>query len=186
MPDEHHEYHFPQDRHVHADTLFEWKGPARPFKKRDKSFFLNIAALAFLIVVILFFMREFLIIGTALAVVFVAYALVAVPPPIISYKITEKGIWVDEVFYRFSNLSEYWFESHLESTVLVATLPEWKIGRILLVMPHDKKDIIDELLRSRLVYREKPLKTTIDRMADWLKNKVPLEENHPHSSSDTV
>jgi hypothetical protein len=183
MPDEHHENY---QHHIHTDTLFEWQGPARPFKKRDQSFFLNIVALAFLIIVILFFMREFLIIGTALAVVFVAYTLVAVPPTTIPFKITEKGIWVDEVFYRFSELSEYWFESHLESVVLVATLPQRRIGRILLVIPPDKKDTIDELLRSRLVFREKPLKTSIDRVADWLRSKVPLEENHPHSSSDTV
>ena len=183
MIDEHHENH---EQHTPTDTLFEWKAAARPFKKRDQSFFLNIAALAFLIIVILFFMREFLIIGTALAVVFVAYALVAVPPPIISYKITEKGIWVEEVFYRLSELSEYWFESHLESVVLVITTPERKIGRILLVIPTGKKEYIDELLRSRLVFREKPLKTTLDRAADWLKNKVPLEEKRPDSSEGRV
>ena len=177
MPEEHSEHH-----HT-TDTLLEWRAAARPFKKRDRSFFLNVAALAFLIIVILFFMREFLIIGTALAVVFVAYALVAVPPPIIPYKITEKGIWIDEVFYRFSDLSEYWFESHLETVVLVVTLPQRRIGRILLVVPMDKKDSLDDLLRSRLVFREKPLKSTIDRFADWLKTKVPLEEEkHPHSS----
>jgi hypothetical protein len=184
MPDEHNSH---EEHHVHTDTLLEWKAAARPFKKRDQSFFLNIAALAFLIIVILFFMREFLIIGTALAVVFVAYTLVAVPPPIISYKITEKGIWIDEVFYRFSELSEYWFEAHLESVVLVATLPQRKIGRILLVVPFEKRNEIDDLLRSRLVFREKPLKTTIDRFADFLKSKVPLEEEkHPHSSEGRV
>lgn len=180
MPDNH------EENHHHTDTLLEWTAAARPFKKRDASFFLNIAALAFLIIVILFFMREFLIIGTALAVVFVAYALVAVPPPIIPYKITDKGIWIDEVFYRFSELSEYWFETHLETTILVITLPQRKIGRILLVVPTDKKPVIDDILRSRLVFREKPLKTSIDRVADWLKNKVPLEEKHPHSSEGRV
>lgn len=159
-----------------SDVLFEWKDVARPFKKRDKSFFFNIAALAFLIIVILFFMREFLIIATALSVVFVAYALVAVPPPIIPYKVTEKGIWIDDIFYRYSEMSEYWFENHLETTVLCILVPGRRVGRMLLVIPQDKKESVDGYLRKRLVFREKPLKSTIDRMGDWLKNKVPLEE----------
>src|SRR3989344_3581932 len=65
-----------------------------------------------------------------------SYALASIAPVLIQYKITEKGIWIDEVFYRFSELSEYWFETHLEVKVLVVTLPQRKIGRILLVVPN--------------------------------------------------
>lgn len=160
-----------------SDVLLTWEASSRPFKKRDRSFFLTTAVLAFLIIVILFMMREFLIVGTALAVVFVAYALAAVPPPQQKHQITEKGIWVGEVFYRFSELSEYWFETYLENTILILLMPTRTVGRIVVVIPKDKKEEIDTLLRKRLVFREKPLKTFIDTASDWLKRKVPLEED---------
>lgn len=160
-----------------SDLLLEWKEVARPFKKRDSSFFQTIAALAFLIIVILFFIREWLIIGTALAVVFVAYALAAVPPPIIKYQITEKGVWIDDIFYRFSELSEYWFEKNLENIVLIILAPTRRIGRLMLVIPAGLKEKVNETLQKRLVFREKPLKTFVESAADWLRHKVPLEES---------
>ena len=42
MPDEHQNQ---EDHHVHTDTLLEWQAAARPFKKRDQSFFLNTTGL---------------------------------------------------------------------------------------------------------------------------------------------
>jgi hypothetical protein len=164
------------ENHNVSDTLVSWKEASRPFKKRDSAFFQTTGALAFLIVAILFFIREWLIIGTALAVVFVSYVLAAVPPSTIWYKITEKGIWVDDIFYRFSELTEYWFEKHLENMVLVIMMPTRKVGRLTLVVPFEKKEKIDEVLRKRLVFREKPLKSMVDSLSDWVSKKVPLEE----------
>lgn len=164
-----------------SDVLISWEEAARPFKKRDATFFQTTGALAFLIIAILFFIREWLIIGTALAVVFVSYVLASVPPPVILYKITEKGVWVGDEFYRFSEFTEYWFEKHLENTVLVLLLPTRRIGRLTLVIPHDHKEKIDEALRKRLVFREKPLKSMVDSLSDWMKQKVPLEEKNSSS-----
>jgi len=102
-----------------SDVQLAWDAPVRPYKKRDKSFFQTIAAIFFLLTVILFFIREWLIIGVALAVVFVVYVLATVPPGIVTYKITDKGVWVGDLFFRYLHLTEYWFETQLGNTMLV-------------------------------------------------------------------
>ncbi|MBI4137391.1 hypothetical protein HY469_05000 [Candidatus Roizmanbacteria bacterium] len=156
------------------DDLIMWEAPTRPFKKRDRTFFQTVIALAFLLIVISLFLREWLLIGSILAIVFLSYVLAAVPPPIISNKITTKGIWTGDTFFKFSEIFQYWFEKQLENTVLVLLT---QFGtEVNIVIPTPKKKEIDAVLRDRLVYREKPLRNAIEKIGDWLQKKVPLEE----------
>lgn len=158
-----------------SDELLVWEAPTRPFKKRDRTFFQTVIALAFLLVVISFFLREWLLIGSILAIVFLSYVLAAVPPSIIHNKITTKGIWVGDTFYKFSEILQYWFEHQLENTVLVLLT---QMGtEVNVVIPTGKKKEIDALLRDKLVFREKPLKNAIDKIGEWLQKSIPLEEN---------
>ncbi|MCR4263981.1 MAG: DUF5673 domain-containing protein [Candidatus Roizmanbacteria bacterium] len=166
------------------DELIAWEAPTRPFKKRDRTFFQTVIALAFLLVVISIFLREWLLIGSILAIVFLSYVLAAVPPPIISNKITTKGIWVGDTFYKFPEILEYWFERQLENVVVVLLT---QFGtQVALVIPAHKKEEIDAILRDKLVFHEKPLKNFIEKMGDWLKRSVPLEEDaHSHKTKHT-
>ena len=158
------------------DVLLTWNAPARPFKKRDKSYFQTIAGLVFLIVMILFFVKEWLLIGVVLALVFVSYVLAAVEPEKLTYPFTTKGVWIGEQFHKFTECTEYWFEEQLGHTLLIIIAPYTTAGRINLVVHNSEKNKLDELLREKLIYREKPLKNVIDGMADWFKQKVPLED----------
>lgn len=168
-----------------TDVLVEWNAPARPFKKRDRSFYITEVALVALLIVILFFVREWLIVGVSLSVVFVASVLAAVPPPTIVYKITQKGIWIDETFYKYAELSEFWFEEYLQSIVLVVTIPTRRIARLNLVVSEDKRGSVYDALREHLVFREKPLKTATDAAADWLRKKIPLEESGSNTTQNS-
>lgn len=164
------------------DVLLEWKAPARPFKKRDKTYFQTVVALVFLLFAISLYFREWLLIGVILGVFFVAYVLSAVEPPEIKIKITKKGIWIHEEFYKFSEMGEYWFEKNLESRVVVITLPARAPGRLDLVLGSVNRQQIDLVLRERLVFREKPLKNFVDKASEWLQKKVPLEEENKNSA----
>src|SRR3989344_325415 len=167
-----------------ADVQLAWDAPVRPYKKRDKSFFQTIAAIFLLLTVILFFIREWLIIGVALAVVFVVYVLATVPPGIVTYKITDKGVWVGDLFFRYLHLTEYWFDAQLGNTVLVLIAPMRTASRISIVIFPKDKEKIDAALRKHLVFREKPIKSFIDSAAEWMSKAIPLEEKHtllPHN-----
>ena len=163
---------------TNPDTLLMWNAPERPYKKRDREFYITGITLAFLLIVIAFFLKEWLLIGAVLAVVFVNYALVAVEPAKIANKITKKGIWTGETFYRFSEISQYWFENQLENLALILLLKK-QTRRAVLVAPNDQKDQVDQFLREYLVFREKPLKSLVDKISGWMSAKFPLEEKAP-------
>jgi uncharacterized membrane protein YobD (UPF0266 family) len=158
-----------------ADDLLVWDAPVRPFKKRDRVYYQTIIALAFLLVVISFFLHEWLLIGSILAVVFVSYVLAAVPPLVISNKLTKKGVWTGETFFNYSEISQYWFENQLESTVMILLLKN--SARVFLVVPDEKKEKANEIMNNNVVFREKPLKNAISKIGDWMKRKIPLEES---------
>ena len=71
--------------------LFSWTSPSHPYKKKSKLFYQTVAAFTFLLVVIVFFLHEFLLIGVILSVAFVIYAIYSVPPIQIEHKITPLG-----------------------------------------------------------------------------------------------
>src|SRR3989304_9772352 len=81
-----------KDRPDLNEILLSWKGPSHPFKKRNKIFYQTVAALTFLLVVIVFFLREFMLIGVILSITFVVYAISSVPPVEVEHKITPLGL----------------------------------------------------------------------------------------------
>ena len=161
---------------VKKNPDIEWSAPSRPYKKRDTSFYQTVATLVFLLVVILFFLQEFLVIGVILAIVFVGYVLAAVPPNEVVHRITEKGVWTDDTFFSFSDLSQFWFEKHLENTVLVFYVPHRRSKILMMVVPVGIQDAIKQELQKHLTYREQPLRTLLDKISSWLTRVVPLED----------
>ena len=46
------------EKPVQLKTLLKWQAPIRPFKKRDREYYTTIAAIVFLLAVILLFLKE--------------------------------------------------------------------------------------------------------------------------------
>lgn len=158
----------------HREVLLEWTSPSRLFKKRDKDYFTNIAAIVFLLVVILLFAREFLLIAAILSIVFLVYVLSTVPPENVKHKITNLGIESADYFYRWENLVEFWFEEQWGQTMLMVRPI---IGaRIIILLGDQSKIEVRELLTKHIPFREKPEKSWVDNAASWLSKKIPLEK----------
>lgn len=159
---------------IPAKELVSWKAQTRPFKKRDKEYFSTIAAIVFLIVVILLLIKEWLLIGVTIAITFFAYVLGTVPPQEAEYKITTKGLVIGKKTYFWTQLARFWFSKKWGSTILhLETLLPFP-RQLQIVLKGVKKDKIKEILNKYLT-NEKPQKTTLDKASDWLKEKVPLE-----------
>src|SRR4051812_46749400 len=79
-------------------TLLSWKAPARPFRKKDRSYYTTLAIIVILLTLILILFHEFLLIATLLSLTFVAYVLAFVPPHDIDYRISTQGITIGEDF----------------------------------------------------------------------------------------
>lgn len=159
-----------------SNILLQWSSPSRPFKKRDRDFFTTIGAMAFLIVVILFFMKEWLLIGAILALIFVVYVLNTIPPEEIKHEITTQGLISGQHNYKWEDLKEFWFyQKYGHETLLVQTKMRFP-PRLIILLNGTDKEIIKKTLSPHLMYKEIPEKTWMDNAADWLSKKVPLEK----------
>lgn len=162
-----------REKPIPEETLLEWTSPNRPFKKRKRQFFSNIAIIVLLVCLILFFAGQFLPIAVVISIAFLVYVLYTIPPGESSHKITNYGIYTDDLAYPWEEIGRYWFDTKLDQDLInfeVARFP----GRITLLLGSKSKKEFEEILDQGLV-QERPPETQFDKWAKWLQNKVPLE-----------
>ena len=165
--------------------LYRWKAPVRPFKKRDREYYTTIAAIAFLIIIILGFLREFLLIAVVVAFAFVSYVLAAVKPEETEHQLTSRGIRTANKLYRWSDLRRYWFsEKYGQAMVMIQTVVLFP-GQLLMLLSGTDKEKVRKILNERLPY-EQPEQTFLDKSADWLSKKVPLEKESTSSAGKSA
>jgi hypothetical protein len=155
-------------------VYIQWKSPSRLFKKRDKDFFRNVAAIVFLLLVILIFAREFALIIAVISVSFLVYVFSTIPPEEVEHTISNKGIDSAGRTYDWENLLAFWFEKQWDQQMLILTMENG--ARLTMLLGGVEEQQLKEILSRFLRYEEEPQKTFVDNAARWLSKKVPLEK----------
>lgn len=156
------------------EVYVEWSSPSRLFKKRDREYFVNIAAIVFLLCVILVFAREFVLIATVLSIVFLIYVLSTVPPEDVKHRITSLGIESSGHFYRWEEFADFWFEEQWGQVMMIVR--PYVSPRLIILLGSQSKTRIRELVAKHIPFREEPEHTWIDNAARWMSEKIPLEK----------
>jgi hypothetical protein len=162
------------DQKVKQEVLLAWVSPSRVFKRRDKEYFTNIGAIVFLLIIILVFAREFLLIAAVVSIVFIIYVLSTVPPEEVTHRITNLGIESAGHYYRWEELSEFWFEEQWGQALLV--LRPILGTRIIVLLGVQDKALVRKLIAEYIPFRENPEKSWVDNASTWLSKKIPLEK----------
>lgn len=155
-------------------TLYSWSAPSRLFKRRTREFYSTVAALVFLLSLILFFAKEFLLIGVIMAIGFVSYVLASVPPDEITHVFSNKGIRTGERLYEWGSLGRFWWTEKWKQTYVTVEAPGRMPSMLILLVGKGEKEEIDAVLKTYLI-NQKPEPTWFDNAAKWLSEKVPLE-----------
>lgn len=158
------------------DTLLSWEAPARPFKKRDKEFFITVVAFIFLVSTICFFIKEWFLIAVFISLGFLVYVLYSVPPEKVANKITDKGIVGAGELYLFKEIGEFWFEEKWDQEILVFTFRPPFGGRIYLMLGDQKREEVKKNLIKNIPFKEKIEKSWVEKTSEWLAKKFPLEK----------
>lgn len=157
-------------------TLLEWTSPSRPFKRRNRDYFTTIAAIVFLIGVILLFIKEFLLIGVLLAFMFVSYVLATVEPENTGHRITTEGVTTGDRTYLWTEMREFYFTEKWGGKILNINTKLKFPGRLLILLGDANENKVKEEIGKYVSYRETPVLTWMDKASDWLSKKVPLEK----------
>ncbi len=157
-------------------TLLAWHAPGRPFKERGREFYINSFLILLFLEVILLLFREYLLMLVLASLVFLAYALSAVPPRAMFYKISSEGVMVEDHFYLWQELYDFYFKTqHGQEMVHIRT--KWFVpGELVLVLGEVSKTHVREVLLPYLPYREYVKPSFTEKTGDWLSNTFPLEK----------
>ncbi|MBI3485955.1 hypothetical protein HY025_03330 [Candidatus Daviesbacteria bacterium] len=159
-------------------TLLFWRAPARPYRKKDRSYYTTVAILLILIALIALLAGEKLLILVLLALGFIVYVLNFIPPEDIDYKISNQGITVRDHFYHWDVLDSFWIsekDGHkLLNVLTLLTFP----GMLIIPLGELNEDEIKRVCVRFLPFHEIAPKSLIDKWADSLQKHFPLENPH--------
>lgn len=156
---------------VEEKDLVTWVAPARPFKRRNKNFYVTVGGMAAMIAFVLFLADGWLPVVLIISLVFLFYVMSTVEPESIEYKITNLGIKVAGVRTDWDVMGRFWFTKRLDVNLLVVetrVLP----GRLELVIDPTKASEIKKALAEHLTYEEIPA-SNIDKAANWVSQRMP-------------
>lgn len=151
--------------------LVVWRAPARPFKRRDKQFFVTTFAIAGIVSLVVFLAEGAMPVLLIISLVFLYYVLSTVQPEEIEYKVTNRGIKIDGKLTEWGLMNRYWFSKRFDNELLVfdtVLLP----GRIEMVITPDVKDNLKREISAYLPYEEVPA-SSLDKLTNWFSEKLP-------------
>src|SRR3990167_8157189 len=99
--------------------LIAWVAPARPFKRRDRQFYVTTFAIAGIVGLILFLAEGLMPVLLIISLVFLYYVLSTVEPEKVEYKVTNKGIKIAGKDTFWPNLTRFWFTKRMDQEMMV-------------------------------------------------------------------
>jgi hypothetical protein len=159
-------------------TLLTWIAPNRPYKKRQKAYFINLLLIVLTLEVILFLFSQLLLMLVVASLAFVSFAFATTPPEDIHYRISSEGIAIEDHFYLWQELYDFYFKERTDIVTLHVRTKAYLPGELIMLLGDIPKDKMRDTLILFLPYREVVRSTFTERAGDWLVKTFPLDETH--------
>ena len=156
-------------------TLLAWTAPGRPFRKRTKQYYLTVLLIMLFVQVILFLFSQYMLMVVVLSLVFVGFALATIPPRDFHYRISSEGITVEDHFFLWQELYDFYFKKRNGIEVLHIRTHAFIPGELSITLGDISKDHVRSILLPFLPFREYIKPTFTDKAGDWLSKNFPLE-----------
>jgi hypothetical protein len=157
-------------------TLLSWRAPGRPFKHHSKEYFVNVFLIAVAIEIIVFLFHMYLLMLVILALVFLAFALAIVPPHAFYYKITSEGVRVEDNFFIWDELYDFYLFKHNGVEVVKVRTKTYFPGEITLMLGEMTANQVKGVMLNFLPFREYVKPGFLQKAGDWLEKSFPLEK----------
>lgn len=178
-----------QQQKQEDQTIYSWKAPLRPFRRRSTTLLRFFLALALLISAIVFFFGDLVTIIPVWALLFLFYVFAITPPPIVESHITRFGVETMGVSLRWGALSHYYFVDRFGYQILVLVTHGPYYAHSYLVMPDiDTRNTINGILNQHLMFLKSPPVTFTDKVIKILSKLVPEDvvEESKQVKTDTI
>lgn len=159
-----------------VETILEWKAPGRPFRKRGKQYYLTSLLIMLLVEVILFLFSQYMLMLVVLSLVFVAFSLATVPPHDFKYRISSEGVTVEDHFFLWQELYDFYFKKRESVDVIHIRTKSLLPGELTLTLGSIDREHIKSALLPYLPYREVVRQNFMEKSGQWLEKNFPLEK----------
>jgi len=155
--------------------LLSWSAHGRPYIQRGKQFFMTALLIAFLIEIILFFFSQYLLMAVVASLVFMGFAFSLVPPRNFHYKISSEGITVENHFYLWRELYDFYFIRKEGMDILHVRTVDFLPGELIITLGDIHKNQVLNAMLPYLPFREYVEPDFMEKSGEWLINNFPLE-----------
>jgi hypothetical protein len=166
------------EEHHEVKTFLSWNAPGRPFRRRSKEYFVNCFLITIAIEIILFLFSQYLLMLVVFSLAFFAFALAIVPPHTFFYKISSEGVQVEDNFFIWDELYDFYFMKRQGVEALHIRTKAYFPGELTIVLGDIPVSHAKAVLLPFLPYREYVEPAFMDKAAEWLEKNFPLEKTH--------
>ena len=163
-------------------TLLAWHAPGRPYRARSKDFYINSLLIVMALEVILFLFSQYLLMVVILSLAFLSFALAVTPPHTLFYRISTEGIAMDEHFFLWQELYDFYFKERNGLSVMHVRTKAYFPGELIILPGEVPKDHLRQIMLAFLPYREVVRRTATEKAAEWLDRSFPLEKPTTHDT----
>jgi hypothetical protein len=110
-----------------------------------------------------------------LTLYFLSFALGSTPPQNFHYRISNQGIKIEDHFYIWDELYDFYFKTIEEMEVLVIRTKSLIPGELKITLGDVPSDHVRRVLVGYIPYREVIKPTFMEKSSDWLSKNFPLE-----------
>ncbi len=158
-------------------TYLSWNAPGRPFRAHAREYFINGFLIMVAVEIILFLFSQYLLMLVVISLAFLWFALSIVPPHSFFYKITSEGIRVEDHFFIWEELYDFYFLKYHHENLLQVRTKAYFPGELTITLGDITTDQVKAALLPYLPFREYVKPTFIERAGDWLEKNIPLENS---------
>lgn len=128
-----------------------------------------------LVEIVLFLFGQYALMAVVAALVFMTFALAAVPPTDFRYVISTEGITIEDRFFLWQELYDFYFKNDERTQMLIVRTHSYFPGELYLTLGQMDREHVKTVMIPYLPYREVVTPTFMDKAGDWLKRTFPLD-----------
>lgn len=125
--------------------------------------------------VILFLFAQYILMLVVVSLVFLAFALAAVPPHNFHYRISTQGFTLEDYSFLWQELYDFYFTKRNGQDVLIIRTKALIPGELVVTLGDIHIEQVKAMLLRYLPYRETVQETFLDKSAHWLDKTFPLD-----------
>lgn len=91
-----------------VSTLYTWTAPERDYNPKTKRWYVAMAGIALIFIVLAALTKNYLLIFTIIALIVVMYTINTIPPHDVKHQITNKGIYSFSTIFLWKNILAFW------------------------------------------------------------------------------